>query len=210
MDKKQQKTCGDFGGTTASGSPCQHKVENGLCFAHRKGGNAGGRPTDYDPEYAETAYRHCLLGATDEDLAEVFDVETRTISNWKVSHPEFFQALKRGKREADAEVAESLYHKATGMEYVEEQAIKVKTVEYENGKRKSEKQHIEVVAVKKFLPPDTTAIIFWLKNRDREHWRDRKDYMVDIEADIRQWAEKHNIDPERAVEEATRIIYGED
>lgn len=51
--------------------------------------NKGGRPTKYKPEYAEQARKYCLLGATDAELAESFDVAEATINNWKLAHPKF-------------------------------------------------------------------------------------------------------------------------
>lgn len=137
---------------------------------------AGGRPTKYREEYAEQATTLCLLGATDAILAEFFGVSEQTINNWKGKHPEFLEALKAGKLQADLEVANSLYQKAVGAEWVEEQAIKLKRVQYENGKRVLEEERVEIVEVTRRAPPDTTAQIFWLKNRRPGEWRDKIDH----------------------------------
>lgn len=127
------------------------------------------RPTAYKKEYAEQARKLCLLGATDVDLAEFFDVAKSTINLWKKKHPEFSDSLKKGKTVADAEVAESLYKRAIGIEYTE---TKVST---DGSKKKQE-------VTKKFIPPDAVSAIFWLKNRQPSKWRDKP--LVEDEGEI--------------------------
>ena len=119
-----------------------------------------GRPTDYKTEYTEQAYKLCLLGATDKDMANFFGVCEATINNWKKECPEFLESLKRGKIKADAEVAKSLFHRATGYEHPEDKIFCT------NG---------EVTTVKtiKHYPPDTAAAFIWLKNR--AGWRDKQE-----------------------------------
>lgn len=129
------------------------------------------RPSKYQHDFAKQAEQLCTLGATDSMLANFFEVSTTTIDNWKNAHPEFLGSLKRGKLEADLKVANSLYSRACGAEWVEQQAFKVRRVEYENGKRLLEVETIETVDVLKRTAPDTTACIFWLKNRQPAEWR---------------------------------------
>jgi hypothetical protein len=117
---------------------------------------AAGRPTDYKVEYNEQAYKLSLLGHTDKDLAQFFEVAESTINNWKIDYPEFLESIKNGKENADAKVAESLYRRATGQVKVTEET------ESEKG----------LYVTTKELPPDTTAAIFWLKNRQRKAWTD--------------------------------------
>lgn len=123
------------------------------------------RPTEYKTEYAEQARKLCLLGATDVDLAEFFNVAKSTINLWKKKHPEFSDSIKKGKIVADAEVAESLYKRAIGIEYTE------KKVRYDGGKEIRE-------VTKKLIPPDPASGIFWLKNRKRDKWRDKQDHEI--------------------------------
>ena len=75
-----------------------------------------GRPTKYKPEYAEQAYKLCLLGAIDADMADFFNVEVSTLNNWKSEFPEFLESIKKGKMLADANVASRLYQRAMGYE----------------------------------------------------------------------------------------------
>jgi hypothetical protein len=119
-----------------------------------------GRPTFYRPDYCDLAREHCLLGATNAELADVFDVAPRTIDNWIASHSDFAAAVREGRRRADAKVAASLYARAIGFEH------KVERMFLCRGEPKS-------FTVTVTHPPDTQACIFWLRNRRRGDWRDR-------------------------------------
>ena len=136
------------------------------CFPKRRGA-----PTSFDNSYIDLAFRFCLLGATDGELAAHFNVARSTISLWKKQYPEFSDAIKKGKKPADAVVAHALFERARGATWIEEAAIKCKTVEWIDG-HKIETERVEVVQLHKAAPPDTTACIFYLKNRDKEHWSD--------------------------------------
>ena len=118
------------------------------------------RPTDYRQEYAEQARKLGLVGVTDKQLADFFDVNESTITRWKQKYPEFCTSIKKGKVVADAQVVDSLYNRALGME-VEEVEVR--------GDGDDEIKRV----TKKHIPPDTTAQIFWLKNRQPELWRDK-------------------------------------
>jgi Homeodomain-like domain-containing protein len=121
---------------------------------------AGGRPSDYSPKFCQQALEMCERGATDMELAEAFGVSARTIYRWQAQHPEFCQALKGGKEAADERVERSLYHKAVGYTF---DAVKIMQYEGEP----------VIVPYQEHVPPDTTAAIFWLKNRRAEAWRDK-------------------------------------
>lgn len=123
----------------------------------------GGRPSDYHPDFPEQARKICELGATDQEIADFFDVDVRTIYRWKHDHDEFCQALKAGKDVADERVERSLYQKAIGYEQDEVKIFMPANAEspvYAPFRAK--------------IAPDTTAAIFWLKNRRGERWRDVK------------------------------------
>lgn len=139
-------------------------------------GNNGGRPTLYKEDYNEQAYKLCLLGAKDKDLADFFNVDEATINNWKIAHPVFFESISAGKQIADMEVANSLYKGAIDRVVPKQIAIKVKEVKYdENGKRISDKERVEVVEIEEFIPSDFRNAQFWLKNRNPERWRDKQE-----------------------------------
>ena len=120
-----------------------------------------GRPSSYDPEYVKQAEKLCKLGATDLDIAQFFEVHTATIYRWKLEYPEFSEALKRGKEQADELVEDRLFKRATGYSH---DATKI--FQYEGAPI--------TVAYIEHHAPDTTACIFWLKNRRPDRWRDVK------------------------------------
>lgn len=124
--------------------------------------NKVGRPSSYRKEYAEQARKLCLLGYTDVELAAFFDVAESTINKWKNDHPDFSESLKKGKAVADGEVAAKLFHRATGYEHPEDD---IRAVD----------GSIVITPTIKHYPPDTTAAIFWLKNRQGKKWRDKQD-----------------------------------
>lgn len=121
------------------------------------------RPTKYKPEYAEQASKLCLLGATDKELADFFDVSEQTINAWKDKHPEFLESIKEAKSNLDRQVERRLFERATGYSHLD---TKFATHE---GSITDEREYI------KHYPPDTTAAIFWLKNRQPESWRDKQE-----------------------------------
>jgi len=116
-------------------------------------------------------------GLTEEQIAKNLGVAYSTFRVYKDKYPALSAALKRSKAIADREVENALFKNATGYEYTEEQAIKLKKVFYLDGKR-HEEERVEVVEVKRYRFPDTTAQIFWLKNRKPKEWRDRKETEV--------------------------------
>lgn len=122
-----------------------------------------GRPYGFKQEYVRQVAKLCALGATDREIADFFDVNIQTIRNWAANEKEFFDALKMGKEQADERVERSLYQRAIGYHTDAE-----KVFQYQG----------EVVRapVREHIAPDTTACIFWLKNRRREQWRDRQDH----------------------------------
>ena len=144
--------------------------------------HAGGRPTKFKQEYIELAYNYTLLGATDKDLSNFFDVEESTINQWKIDFPEFSESLKRGKSEADSVIASKLFHRAKGYDHPE-----IVTASFQG-------QITDTMEVVKHYPPDTTAAIFWLKNRQPKLWRDKTE------------TENVNLNHDMTAEEAEKII----
>lgn len=121
--------------------------------------DAPGR-TKYRRQYAPLAYKHALLGATPLHVASLLEVSEQTVYDWMGSHPEFRAAMEQGRRDADANVARSLYKKATGYTH---QAMKVFQYQGEP----------VVVPYVEVVPPDTEAAKFWLKNRQPDQWKEK-------------------------------------
>ena len=97
-------------------------------------------------------------GLTDEQIAKNIGISTATLYNWKRDHLEILEALKRGKEVVDILVENALLKRALGYKYDE--------VTKENG--------VITKVVTKQVAPDTTAQIFWLKNRKPDDWRDKQ------------------------------------
>jgi len=122
---------------------------------------AGGRPSKFKPEFVEQAQKLAQLGATDREIADFFKVAESTLSLWKIERPEFSEALKVGKGAADDRVEQSLYRRALGYSHDDTHFSAYEGV-------------ITATPYVKHHPPDTTAAIFWLKNRRKDEWRDIK------------------------------------
>jgi hypothetical protein len=136
----------------------------GLPSTQLEVGQGRGRPSLYNPQYVKMAEAHCRLGATTSDLAEMFSVSTVTIETWAATHSEFGEAVKKGKAAWDDRVERSLAQRAIGY-----------TADVEEVKVNKDGGLVRYT-VRKHFPPDTTACIFWLKNRRREQWRDVQDH----------------------------------
>lgn len=101
-------------------------------------------------------------GLVDEQIAQNIGIAASTLYEWKNQYPEISEALKKGKEVVDRQVENALLKRALGYKYEE-----IKTEETEEGKK--------VTVTIKEVVPDTTAQIFWLKNRKPDQWRDKRD-----------------------------------
>lgn len=122
----------------------------------------GGRPSKWKPEYLDQVYKLCLLGLTDKEIAAVWSITERTFNDWKTSIPGFLQSIARGKQIADAEVAASLFERATGYSHPE-----IVLTSYKGDVTQTE--------VTRHYPPDTQAASIWLRNRRVTSWRSNPD-----------------------------------
>lgn len=126
-----------------------------------------GQPTKYKPEYVQRAADLAANGATDMEIADELDVSIRAFYSWRAAHPEFRQALKAGKEIADERVERSLFQRAIGYEQ--------QTVKIFMPKDASEPVY---APFREIVAPDTTACIFWLKNRKPQEWRDKSELEI--------------------------------
>lgn len=131
-----------------------------------------GRPSKYKDEYAEQSRKLYLLGLTDEEVATFFEVSVQTLHNWRAEHPAFLDANARGKLVADAEVAASLYERALGYSHPEDD---IRTVTLPGGQG----SEIVITPTIKHYPPDTTAALKWLFNRQPDRWREKREEGAD-------------------------------
>ena len=105
-------------------------------------------------------------GLTQQQIADNLGINVDTLIEYKKKYTDFSEALKKGKEVVDIEVENALLKRALGYKYDE--------VTYENG--------VETKRVTKEVQPDTTAQIFWLKNRKPNNWKDRIETDEDKEA----------------------------
>jgi len=118
------------------------------------------RPTKYTKEHLATVKVLAKLGATNLEMAEALGVALSTFNLWKTLHAEFSDAIKIGKDVADDRVEQSLYQRAMGYSHPETDI------------RVVDGSIVETPMIKHYAP-DTTAAIFWLKNRRPAEWRDK-------------------------------------
>lgn len=130
---------------------------------------SNGRKSKYDPSFAEEAYKQCLLGKTDRQLAGFFGISKSTLNIWKRQFPDFSDSLKRGKDRADAEVAAALYRRAIGFTFDE---VTFEKVLQDADDRDIQDEAFRKKVVTKTVVPDTGAIKLWLSNRQKELWRE--------------------------------------
>lgn len=119
-------------------------------------------------------------GLTDEQIASNMGVSRSTLNSWKDKYPDILDSLKKGKEIVDRQVENALLKRALGYEYEE---IKEK---YEFGELS------ERIITKKQVAPDTTAQIFWLKNRKPKDWRDKQERLDNTAEDndmVKQFVE---------------------
>lgn len=118
-------------------------------------------------------------GLTDEQIAHNMGIHPSTLYDWKKKYSEISESLKRGKEVVDRQVENALLKRALGYEYYE---VTYETVEEDDG------MTVERVTkrVLKHERPDTTAQIFWLKNRKPIEWRDKHETEVSGSMDINQ------------------------
>lgn len=113
-------------------------------------------------------------GLIEEQIASNVGVSARTLTEWKRRFPAISSALKRGKEVIDLEVENQLLRKAMGFEYEETKTF----IEEVDGKQKK-----RIEKHKRYALPDTTAQIFWLKNRKPLEWRDRREMDITTKKD---------------------------
>lgn len=124
----------------------------------------GGRPPalEFDDRLLIIIKNLAKQGKTDEQIAEILGVAYSTLRRHEKLSAEFSAALKEGKSPADDLVEQSLFSRAVGYRVRYKKAFIIdKTV--------------KAVEIEEVYPPDTTACIYWLKNRKPDQWRDRKE-----------------------------------
>lgn len=118
-----------------------------------------GRPSKKDELNFDIARKLAEYGHTMEEIADIVGVDRSNLYEW-MKDKNFRDAIKKGREIADERVENAMYHRALGYSHQEE-----KIFQYEG-------QIIRAQTVKHY-PPDPTSMIFWLKNRKPDVWKDR-------------------------------------
>ncbi len=121
----------------------------------------------------DLAYKLCLLGLGDKEIAEVLGL-TGTLEAATKGNESLRDAVRLGRLHADAAVANALFRKATGYTYVDKVLVKTRS-----GSKHDFIEDVQVVDVEKEMPPDTQAAVFWLQNRKALHWQRNPDAPTD-------------------------------
>lgn len=146
-------------------------------MATKKKKHAGGRPAEYNEKFHNPWVRSLAReGLNGKQIAAELGITERTLYNWAKRYPEFFQCLNEGRQSSDAQVEAALFRKAIGGTVKETRKVVIK--DEKNGK---ENKHVEMVEIEREVMPDTGAAIFWLKNRQPDKWRDKREYVPAIE-----------------------------
>lgn len=111
----------------------------------------------FNEEFIDQAGRLAMLGLTQVEMAQFFQVAERTFKNWLAAKPELRAAVREGGAAADARVAESLFKRALGYSHPEDD---IRSVGGE----------VVITPTTKHYPPDTMAAMYWLNNRQRGRW----------------------------------------
>jgi len=141
----------------------------------KKGKAKPGPKSSCTEEVIQEAYRLCLLGSTNEQMAEWFGKDKTTIDHWYATQPEFRQAVDQGRKHADGKVAEALYKTALGYEHRAIKFFKINHTEEfldDEGKvvKRVKTQKIKKVPYTKKYKPDTKAAEKFLGVRNRKTW----------------------------------------
>lgn len=119
-------------------------------------------------------------GLTDEQIASNMGIGYSTLQTWKSKYQDIQDTLKRGKEVVDIQVENALLKRALGYSY--DEVTRERVLDYDQSTGQVVGSHMEITkTVKKEVQGDTTAQIFWLKNRRPEQWRDKRNVSVEGE-----------------------------
>jgi hypothetical protein len=131
-----------------------------------------GPKSKFNDKVRETFLRLIKEGKTEDEIASIVGVCRRTLNNWKGEHPELLYAVREARMAADELVEISLYRRALGYSHPEEKIIQTR----DGG--------IDHAVITKHYPPDTTAAMFWLRNRQPKRWKEKTEGDVTVNNNV--------------------------
>lgn len=161
-------------------------------------------------------------GLSDEQIAKNVGVSRSTLNEWKKKYPDISDTLKKEKEVADFEVENALFRRATGYEheevtyvamplnqeeYDEKVAMHLDVWHQQNPNATQAERDLFINTISRYteqvskrvvrhIAPDTTAAIFWLKNRDPLNWRDKREHQLDGTINTNQTIDLSGLSPE--------------
>lgn len=165
-----------------------------------------GRPSKLSDKVIAQVELLAGMEHTEQEIAQILGVTALTINNWK-TNKEFLYALKRGKALTDSKITKTLVKRALGYSYKEITREPFEEIEYEEGQRvscrKNPNKMIVTKIVEKRIPPNIVAMIFWLKNRRKDLWRDVTSTDINVKGKIIQ--ELHDLAKNGKLKDPNRI-----
>lgn len=141
-------------------------------FPYTKKKKKTGPKSSCTQEVIDLAYKYALLGATKDQIAHFLGKDKSTIGHWERTQPDFEYAIKRGREEADANVAQGLYLRAIGYTHESEEIkTRTRTTKHPDGTEESWTEFVRL-PTKKHYPPDTKAATKWLALRRPDKWQE--------------------------------------
>ena len=127
-------------------------------------------------------------GLTNDQIAHNIGVSGRSFADWINRFSSIASALKKGKAPVDLEVENALLKRALGYQYEEiiTEIEEVPTGKLDESGKPIVKQQKHIRKITKTALPDTTAQIFWLKNRRPGRWRDKIEAAPDTSNELLQ------------------------
>lgn len=122
-------------------------------------------------------------GLTDKQIAHNIGITEQTLNVWKKQFPSILESLKKSKEVVDREVENALHKRAIGFKIQVNKPLKVKREYFDEYGRKCSVEEVVQAEETMYIPPDTTAQIFWLKNRKRDVWGDKAQQVDEAKQD---------------------------
>lgn len=144
-----------------------------------------GRPSEYNAKYHIPWVKSLARrGLTVKEIAKEIGVAKSTLCKWVAENEDLSDALNDGRTIADSVIESSLYERATG------KTVTIKRTVISSSGNMGEQKPVKVEIIEKEIPPDTTACIYWLKNRDPKHWRDKMDISLENDHDMEKMSKE--------------------
>jgi len=114
----------------------------------------------YEKDFPERVKAMAETGMIEKDMAANLGISVPTFEQYKKKYVKFSKSLKDGKKVPDDMVESALFRRAMGYEHPDVHISNYQGV-------------ITITDIVKHYPPDATSMIFWLKNRRPETWREK-------------------------------------